>query len=359
MTSAEPWYAAPIPPSKLKVLKPLKLAFNNDGFFDWGDPDGDGPATLRTIVDRYAEAGSAFLSFGVGGETAWGYRSQVLDRFMSEVPDDELDELCIKVRDYQARFSELGTDPLTIVTERACQKGLTLLANYRVNRFHMDPRVAGSFFRQHPELVLPEDVNPGERRLNWAEPAVRDYHVAVYADLLEHYGVGGLDLEFTRATPLFKRDEPDKARHTNEFLRDLRKEADRIGAKRNKHLHIAIQFFNPETCKLARPHLEPDQFKQGLDPATWAKEGYVDILLLHIWSGRLRRPIDITPYSEMVEGTPCKLFAWVQPGGVRPGRDSRFRDYNVDVPTLLELAQQCAGLYIFNGSPATVAGLVK
>jgi len=39
-----------------------------------------------------------------------------------------------------------------------------------MNRFSVDPREAGSFFRRHPELILPEGVHPGERKMNWAEP---------------------------------------------------------------------------------------------------------------------------------------------------------------------------------------------
>ena len=354
MTSEEQWYATPIPPSKLDVLKRLKLAFNNDGYFDWGDPDTDGPDRLRSVVDRYAEVESAFFSFGVGRETARGYRSRFLERFGLGIPAEEGNEFSRRMRDLNARYVEHGIDPLAIVTEHAHRRGLTVLANFRVNRFSMDSRQAGSFFRQHPELVLPRDAHPGEYRMNWARPEVRHHHVSVYSDLLEHYDVDGLDLEFCRAIPFFNRDEPDKTRHINEFLRSLREEVDRIGARRGRHLQIAVQFFTPEGCKLARPFLDPEPLQHGLDPAAWAREGLVDMLMPDVWAGRLQRPVDLAPYLNMVEGTGCKLYAWVQPHGVKS-----FRECFVDVPTLLELAGKCSGIYIFNGNPATVAALVE
>lgn len=344
----------PLPLAKVNVLKQMKLAFNNDGFFDWGDPDGDGPAKLHAIVDRYAEVGTSFLSFGIGRETARGYKSTIAESFGSGIPADEGRTIDRRMRDLHARYMALDIDPLTIVTERAHKKGMMVLANHRVNRFSMDPRHAGKFFREHPNLVLPEDVHPGEYRMNWAEPEVQKYHLALYVDLLEHYDVDGLDLEFCRAIPFFNKDQPDKTSHINNFLKSLREEVDRIGKKRDRHLSIAIQFFVPENCKLARPFLDPEPLQHGLDPTVWAKQGYVDMLLPTIWAGRLRRPVDITPYREMVAGTRCKLYAWVQPAGV-----SQFREEDVDVPTLLELAQQCDGLYIFNGDADTLAALMK
>ena len=75
--------------------------------------------------------------------------------------------------------------------------------------------------------------------MDWSKSEVREHHLSVYRDLLKHYDVDGVDLEFSRAIPFFKKDEPNKARHMNEFLKGLREEADRIGKKRNKKAFVA------------------------------------------------------------------------------------------------------------------------
>ena len=114
--------------------------------------------------------------------------------------------------------------------------------------------------------------------MNWAKPEVREHHLAIYKDLLERYDVDGIDLEFRRAVPFFEKEEPEKALHMNEFMRRLRQEADRIGAKRGKHISIAIQCLWDRESQ-TRPWLDKDPLHHGLDYKRWAREGWVDILI--------------------------------------------------------------------------------
>ena len=205
-----------------------------------------------------------------------------------------------------------------------------------------------SFFHKHPELLLKDALSGwgefpwGEYKMNWAKPEVREHHLAIYKDLLERYDVDGIDLEFRRAVPFFEKEEPEKALHMNEFMRRLRQEADRIGAKRDKHISIAIQcLWDPESK--TRPWLDKDPLHHGLDYERWAREGWVDILIPTLWSYYNRRPADASRYKALVRGTQCKLYAYVVPYG----RDRP----DVDLPTLRELAEKLDGLYIFNGGP--------
>lgn len=350
------WSVTPIAPERLKVLKQLKLAFNNDGgdMFDC-NPEDDGPKRFQAIIDQYAAVDSAFLSWGLGRDTARGYQSRILEQEGLNVPDEELSEMDRRFRGYMTKYIAQGTDPLTILTEAAHRRGMKLLANFRINRYSKHPRydkLIGSWFHQHPELILPENVHEGEYKLDWSKPEVREHHLAVYRDLFERYDVDGIDLEFSRAIPFFKKDEPNKTQHMNEFLKGLRREADRIGDKRKKKLSIAIQYMTPEYCSLARPFLDPEPLNHGLDPAVWAKEGYVDILIPGIWGAYNSAPADITPYLELVKGTHCKLYAFVAWGILSHERE-------VNLLTIRQLSEKCDGVYIFNANPTLLAALVE
>ena len=57
-----------------RAMGPLAVAYDNDGLWDWGAPDDDGPALLRQMVDQYVHAGATFLVWGAGGHTAWNFR---------------------------------------------------------------------------------------------------------------------------------------------------------------------------------------------------------------------------------------------------------------------------------------------
>ena len=345
---SEPGYMTPIPSWKLKDLKPLKLAFCSDG------GSVEIRERLHAQVDRHVEVGSTFISFGAGSsEHAYGiYPSRILEPWWSGVSDEELSPDQRKSRDLLLRYYERGTDPLTIVIERAHQKGLKVFAEFRVNRYAREPSYGqSSFFHEHPELLLKDAQTKGnEHRMNWARPEVREHHLAFYTDLLERYDVDGIDLEFRRAVPFFEKDEPDKVQHMNEFMKRLRQEADRIGARRNKHISIAIQCLWDRESQ-TRPWLDKDPLNHGLDYATWAKEGYVDILIPTLWSYYNRVPGDVSRYKAMVQGTKCKIYAYVVPSG----RDRP----EIDLPTLRELAKKCDGLYIFNGSPNRIASLLN
>ena len=186
--------------------------------------------------------------------------------------------------------------------------------------------------------------------MNWEKPEVREHHLAIYKDLLERYDVDGIDLEIRRGVPFFEKEDPDKVRHMNEFMKRLRQEADRIGVQRNKHISIVIQCLWDRDSR-TRHWMDKDPLKNGLDYVTWAREGYVDILIPTFLSYYNPVPGDVSRYRTMVKGTQCKIYAYVVPSGKeRP---------EVDLPTLRKLAEKCDGLYIFNGDPNRIASLVK
>jgi hypothetical protein len=50
----------------------LKIVYDNDGLWDWGDPQGDGPELLYKMVDQYADAGAEAVVWGCGNNTGHG-----------------------------------------------------------------------------------------------------------------------------------------------------------------------------------------------------------------------------------------------------------------------------------------------
>ena len=42
----------------------LNIRYDNDGAWDWGDPNAEGPEVLTKMVDQYADAGAKFIVRG-------------------------------------------------------------------------------------------------------------------------------------------------------------------------------------------------------------------------------------------------------------------------------------------------------
>lgn len=119
------------------------------------------------------------------------------------------------------------------------------------------------------------------------------------------YEIDGIDLDYTRMPPFFREEQADEGREAmTDFLRKTRAMLDRVGKKKGLHLGLSAQIYNHELIPTALERA----YDLGLDPARWAKEGLIDILIAHHRGHALYEP-DIRAWADLVRGTRCRLYA--------------------------------------------------
>ena len=119
-----------------------RFAYDNDGGFDYGDPDRGGREMLRRLGDTYADAGARYLAIGTGNSAiSWTFRWRLLPVQGEHLNPAELEDYERTPRDNLLEYAEQGTDPLKVTAGQARSRGLPLLANLRINRgFLGEPR---------------------------------------------------------------------------------------------------------------------------------------------------------------------------------------------------------------------------
>lgn len=349
----------------------MNVGFDNDGMFDYGAPETDGPDFLARLVDWYADAGARFLAFGVGGCFAWTFTPTVM-----EAPW-VADPAFAAVHWNQLRaFRAAGTDPLAIVLKRARERGLPLHANFRFNRYlpAFSPPLTSSWFSAHPEYRLSRnscpfwaDDAPEPRREQWsvnlAIPDVRETLVRELLDVAERYPVDALQLEVQRAVPFFETDEPRKKEHFNEFVWLLRSGLDRI--RRAQRRNVALAFWLPtEGHHRVLRGMWPDRFigddVWGLDPATWIREGLVDLLIVSAFAADLgmAEPVPVPAWVRLAKGTRtriygcCMNYGWLKPEERTPERCAPL------ARVIATVHSQYGGVFLFNTTPLDIAEIL-
>lgn len=344
------------------TMAALKVVYDNDGLWDWGDPKGDGPELLHKMVDQYADAGARGIVWGCGNNTAWSYTPKVQEAWCDRVPVHNQDHRALADR-LRAWF-DAGTDPLTVVLDRAKVRHLPVLAGFRLNRF-MPQFGVESWFENNPHVMLSKTscpMYPNQLSANLALPEVREHFVAGSVDVVERYEVEGVHLEFMRAVPFFEKDEPDKIEHLNTFLRMLRHELDRIGRQRGRRITLSIWSGTPENYRVIRKGIFPPEFFglafHGIDPQRWITEHLVDILMMSVWSGgrdRRGKAVDLKPWMELARDSTTQIL-----GVIDNAADPPEPEHLAEAEQVIRLTSATSdGVFLFNTQPLHLALLLK
>lgn len=122
---------------------------------------------------------------------------------------------------------------------------------------------------------------------NYALPPVQDRFLDVVAGACERYDLDGVELDWLRMPPFFKLgQERRNIPIMNDFVHQVRLRLDHYGERRGRPILLAVRV--PDTVELA--------LSVGLDPETWVREGWVDLLM----AGSGLMPFSI-PMAEWVE----------------------------------------------------------
>lgn len=262
---------------------------------------------FRKTVDHYADAQVPYLFFNICYMRA-ACPSDVWDTYW------DIDDPDANTTGWPRAFwlaHTTNVDPFAVGVTRCRERGISPWLSMRMNDTHYldDPTKTATLWRQHPELR--RAANGG---YDFAHEPVRKHYLALVAELMERYDCDGIELDWMRSPSHFKTgQEQEGRRHLNDFMRRAHQLALEATEKRGHPVKIA-----------ARIPAVPE-FAQGLgmDGVMWAREGWIDMLILaSVW-----RPSDtdipIQRWRDLIGPTSKRVLLaagtdlWLQaaPGG--------------------------------------------
>ena len=179
-------------------------------------------------------------------------------------------------------FRDMGVDPYKVMVRRARDNGVSPWMSIRLNDIHFvtSDKLSRTtrFWRDHPEFrIYPDLVAFGSRNpwtdftLDFAHKEVRDYCFAMARELLTRYDCDGIELDWMRCSPCLTPETAQQDAHfLTEFVRRVKKAADRAAADRDHPVGVAVRV--PPTPK--------DRQLLGYELEKWVAEKLVDIVIL-------------------------------------------------------------------------------
>jgi hypothetical protein len=130
---------------------------------------------------------------------------------------------------------------------------------------------------------------------NYAVKEVRDYRLSIIREVAEQYGFDGVHLDFLRHTPFLPPGKQwENREHLTSFMREVRAMLQKEAAKRGRPFLLAARV--PDSVEGCRT--------DGIDLATWAVQGLVDVLII----GTRTINVDVASFRKAVAGAPVKLL---------------------------------------------------
>jgi hypothetical protein len=223
---------------------------------------------FHNTIDYYAEAGVPYLFLNVCYMRA-ACPSKAWDTYW-DVEDPEANTSGWPQAYWLAH--KKGVDPFAVSVARCRERGISPWMSVRMNDTHYidDPTKTARLWQQHPELRRAERSG-----YDFAEKRVRDHYLALIAELMDRYDCDGVELDWMRFPRLFKAGREQQGLPAlNDFVRRAHQLADQATVRRKHPVKIAARV----------PALPESALGLGMDAVTWAREGWVDMLVLSaIW----------------------------------------------------------------------------
>lgn len=193
-----------------------------------------------------------------------------------------------------------GVDPLRVASEYAREIGLGLYPSFRIGGKRPPPALPTTnetpFLDSHPQCVCVAADGTPTCHYSFAHEEVRRYFVNIVREVADNYDVPGVHFIFARSQPFvlyeattvesFKKQhamdprslpendsrwQAHRASYLTEFIRSLRASLDEAGRARDRRFELAVTV--PGNLGQARDW--------ALDGVGWARQGFVDYLILH------------------------------------------------------------------------------
>ncbi len=342
------------------------LFFNLDctDFFGTHDTTCDGGAQVDRYVDLIIDGGVTHFLCNTQAECA-NYGSAVWEPFWTGYdpagPDDQPYLAAAgepgskevqswrRLVDSMLNLHRQGIDYPARVLQRCRERGAAAWITLRMNDVHVQDNEAhpihSTFWRDNPRLRRRGYTGYYAKALDYAHPEVRNYYRELIVETLERYDLDGLELDFMREPYLFSKGEEERGRKIlTEWLREVRALVRATGERRGHPIQLSIRVpSRPEVCA-----------RFGLEPAAWAKEGLIDVLVPTPRWASLEFDIPIAEWRRLLEGTDVVLL-----GGLevlyRPFRNAAQHGVTpaqARGAAAQFLASGADGIYLFNYFPS-------
>jgi len=322
----------------------------------------------RHAVECLLDAQPGALAQNVGCPDPVIYRSEIATTWDKYVGGDQAAAM--------AALLAAGTDPLTITVEACHERGVLIVASYRMN--------AEDFYKRQLELydfgrAYKDWAIPGANCLDPAIPEVYEHRMAIFREVAENYDIDGIEFDFRRWNHMIS-DPHNNYPILTQMVRDTRTMLDEVAKKkgRNKLLlgarvgPILAGPFIPEEFPGAGPaYINPSCQDFGLDVKTWINEGVVDYVCPTLFWPRWPGLPRTAEFAEIAQGTKVGIYptifplpAWLEGEDSQPiaaDDQERRRQYRTE---LGQLALQCYadgadGISTFNWVQHHQTGMVR
>ncbi len=205
-----------------------------------------------------------------------------------------------------------GKDTLDLMVQFGKQNNIEVFWSMRMNDNHdgyanrWDDSLMSDWKRMHPEYLMGK---PGERwkvgdvnvwsSLDYANAPVRQKALDILTDVCANKDIDGVELDFLRSPPYFreslenKHATPQNIALMDAFVRDVRRMTEEMGLRRGRPILVAVRVYDLPSASRA----------VGLDWEKWAKEGWIDLLIV---GGMVQfAPWEIAVKTAHAHGIPC------------------------------------------------------
>ena len=256
------------------------------------------PDDVRREIEPYQESDFSRMYWEAGGGDLLAYFSAIGRRHTLDGLEDYGRRGDRMHAESWRVFHEAGVDPFDVALAQTHAVGMEFHAGYRVAGFHYPPPLdhhnhGDTYFKRHPEFYGEDRAGNRTPRISYSYPEVCAFVVSLLREMAER-PIDGVCLLYNRRPPLveyepplvdgFKRafgrdprtlpeDDPDwlayRAGTLTQFMRDVRAAMDEASGDRSRRIAVS--------AIVAASELE--NLMQGIDLATWVREGLVDTLI--------------------------------------------------------------------------------
>jgi hypothetical protein len=279
------------------------------------------PAEFVQLIDTASLGNLYEFDWCVGVSSSVNYPSKVASNFWykknyyragDKVAGETIDKLIAE-----------GNDPVKLVMGECKKRNLKLSLTFRADAFYPSPSsgMNGKFYDDNPQLRQKNTEGVPSIGLSYAYPETTAYFMSILKEMIA-YKPNAIVIEFLRHPPFFGYDAPLIAMYTerhgkcdkSDFMNDKWQQLQcEIMTGFIKELRNQIDQVDPQ-MKLRVSFDEQSYYQQGLDVATWIKNGWIDMISPGIYNVGYEKYFPISPFVQMVKASPrtCLIFPRIE-----------------------------------------------
>jgi len=274
----------------------------------------------RKGVGHLLDAKPGVLAQSIGQPDPVFYRSKVATSFSKYVGPIHPNNRAVPAL---IALAEQGTDPLALTVEVCRQRGVPVVASFRMNAEDMGRGGLETFdfARDNPQFVIQIPGAPPRGCLDPAHPEVYAHRMAIFREVVENYDLDGIEFDFKRW--IFMISEPQK-NHVilTRMVRETRAMLDEVARRKGKKrmlLGVRVEaMVSGELQKQEFPGAPGPPFNRsceasGLDIRTWIDEELVDYVCPSFFWPKWPAVPRTAEFAELVKGKDVGIYPTIFP----------------------------------------------